>query len=277
MAVVRGNTTNPGEAAVAGESKSGPGVQATSQEFEAVHAETNSPGTAAVAAYNMNSSSTGAAVFADNRGGGPAVFASSGTGAAVEAKSQAFEAVHAETNSPGTAAIAAYNLNTGGTGAALFCETRGSGPAGFFKGNVVVTGDILLEGADYAEALTTTDQAVESGMVVVLGADGEVHPCDRDYDTAVAGIVSGARGVKPAIVLDRHENSAHIALMGKVWCFADADTAAIRPGDLLTTSITAGHCRRVTESDRAFGAVIGKALTPLPAGRGFVHVLVSPR
>ncbi|MFI7000275.1 hypothetical protein [Nocardia sp. NPDC050175] len=157
------------------------------------------------------------------------------------------------------------------------------GDAGFFEGHVNVTGnltvrgDIFLTGADYAEAMTTTDAAVEPGVVVVVGADGEIHPCERDYDTAVAGIVSGAGGVRPAIVLDRHDNSAHVALMGKVWCAADAEAAPIRPGDLLTTSATTGHCRRVTEPERAFGAVIGKALTPLTSGRGLVRVFVSPR
>jgi NAD(P)H-hydrate repair Nnr-like enzyme with NAD(P)H-hydrate dehydratase domain len=65
--------------------------------------------------------------------------------------------------------------------------------------------------------------------------------------------------------------------MGKVWCMADADVAQIRPGDLLTTSSLRGHCRRVTEPARAFGAVIGKALTALSSGSGLVRVLVSPR
>jgi hypothetical protein len=137
--------------------------------------------------------------------------------------------------------------------------------------------DLFLIGADYAEALSTTDEDVEAGCVVVLGSDGDIHLCDRDYDPTVAGIVSGAGGVKPAIVLDRHDGSANVALIGKVWCQADADAAPIRPGDLLTTSATPGHCRRVTEPARAFGAVIGKALTPLVSGQGLVRVLVSPR
>ncbi|MCW2630197.1 hypothetical protein [Mycobacterium sp.] len=154
---------------------------------------------------------------------------------------------------------------------------KGNLRAGLFEGDVEVTGDVLLSGADYAEALTTTDPSVQPGLVVVLGQDGEVHPCESDYDTAVAGIVSGAGGVKPAIVLDRHDNSAHVALIGKVWCMADAADAPIRPGDLLTTSSTVGHCRRITEPARAFGAVIGKALTPLTTGTGMIRVLVSPR
>ncbi len=149
----------------------------------------------------------------------------------------------------------------------------------YMTGNVHIKKEfnLYLDGADYAEALTTTDPSVEAGLVVVLGADGEVHPCDQDYDTTVAGIVSGAGGVKPAIVLDRHDDSAHVALMGKVWCMANANAAPIRPGDLLTTSSKSGHCRRVIEPARAFGAVIGKALTALPSGSGLVRVLVSPR
>jgi hypothetical protein len=162
-------------------------------------------------------------------------------------------------------------------GGSIGVRGKGQFRAALFEGDVEVTGDIFLQGADYAEALSTTDASVEAGLVVVLGHDGEVHPCAREYDTAVAGIVSGACDVKPAIVLDRHEDSAHVALMGKVWCRADADAAPIHPGDLLTTSSTPGHCRRVTELHRAFGAVIGKALTPLLSGTGFVRVLVSPR
>ncbi|MFD8781742.1 hypothetical protein [Kitasatospora sp. NPDC059599] len=154
---------------------------------------------------------------------------------------------------------------------------EGGSFAAQFVGTVQVNGELELTGADYAEALTTTDRSVVPGAVVVLGTDGEVHPCDREYDHAVAGIVSGAGGTKPAIVLDRHEDSAHVALMGKVWCMADAHSAPIRPGDLLTTSSISGHCRRVTEPARAFGAVVGKALTALADGQGLVQVLVSPR
>ena len=46
-------------------------------------------------------------------------------------------------------------------------------------------------------------------------------------------------------------------------------------GDLLTTSDTPGHAMRVGDPSRAFGAVIGKALAPLAAGRGMVPILVA--
>ena len=201
------------------------------------------------------SQSSWAGVGGYNKNNGPGVWGIGGPNGG--------EGVHGESHST-WAAVAGYSKSTGA--------------AGFFEGDVIVReGDLILEGADYAEALTTTDPNVVAGTVVVLADDGELHPCQREYDSAVAGIVSGAKGVKPAIVLDRHSNSAPVALLGKVWCRADASTAAIRPGDLLTTSATPGHCRRVTDNVRAFGAVIGKALTPLADGRGLVRVLVSPR
>jgi hypothetical protein len=66
-----------------------------------------------------------------------------------------------------------------------------------------------------------------------------------------------------------------VALVGKVYCRVDADLAPIRPGDLLTTSATPGHARRASDRERAFGAVLGKALGGLAAGRGLVPILVT--
>jgi hypothetical protein len=66
-----------------------------------------------------------------------------------------------------------------------------------------------------------------------------------------------------------------IALTGRVYCWADASYGAIRPGDLLTTSLTPGHAMKVNDSTRATGAVLGKAMTSLPEGRDLVLVLVA--
>jgi hypothetical protein len=66
-----------------------------------------------------------------------------------------------------------------------------------------------------------------------------------------------------------------VALSGRVYCLADASDGPIAPGDLLTTSDTPGHARRVDDHTRAQGAVLGKALTRLESGRGLVLVLVS--
>jgi hypothetical protein len=171
----------------------------------------------------------------------------------------------------GQAGVAGYQLANAGPG------VYGEGaPAGFFKGDLVVTGDVVLPGADYAEELTVATEDVAPGMVVVLDDAGRIRPCEQDYDTRVVGVVSGAGGVRPALVLDRHAGGAPVALMGKVWALADASRHPIRPGDLLTSSATAGHAQRAGDLGRAVGSLIGRALTGLAGGHGLVRVLVGP-
>jgi hypothetical protein len=178
--------------------------------------------------------------------------------------------VKGHARAPGQAGVAGYSLTNQGPG------VYGEGaPAGYFKGDVVVTGDLVLPGADYAEELTVADPTVTAGMVVVLDDEGRIRPCAEEYDSRVAGIVSGAGGVRPGLVLDRHDGGAPVALMGKLWVLADASDHPIRCGDLLTTSSTPGHAMRVAESGRAFGAIVGKALTELSSGRGLIRALVS--
>ena len=243
----------------------------------------------AVAATSGINTGGGDGVFGrGNRGvvgesqGGVGVQGESHDGIGVWAQSGTYEGVHAETRSATTASIAAYNLNPTGTGAAIFAKKEGDvGHAGFFHGDVhvegelVVTGALNLTGADYAESMTVSAGRVLAGMVVVIGDDGGLEPCRSEYDTRVAGVVSGAGGVPAAVVLDRHDGGADVALMGKLWTMADATELPIRPGDLLTTSATAGHARRVDDPSRAFGAVLGKALTSLEGGTGLVRVLVN--
>jgi len=66
-----------------------------------------------------------------------------------------------------------------------------------------------------------------------------------------------------------------VALLGKVYCKVDATAAPVAVGDLLTTSDTPGYAMKATDPQRAFGAVLGKALQPLPAGSGLIPVLVA--
>lgn len=102
---------------------------------------------------------------------------------------------------------------------------------------------------------------------------------ERAYDRAVAGVVSGAGGVKPGLVMGQRNSKADgkhpVAMTGRVYCLVDASTGAIEPGDLITTSTTPGHGMRVTDHARAQGAIIGKAMTGLASGRGLVLVLIS--
>jgi hypothetical protein len=62
--------------------------------------------------------------------------------------------------------------------------------------------------------------------------------------------------------------------MGKVYCKVDADLAPIVAGDLLTSSPTPGHAMRVIDRSRAYGAVVGKALSSLARGEDLIPVHV---
>lgn len=63
--------------------------------------------------------------------------------------------------------------------------------------------------------------------------------------------------------------------MGKVYCLVDAIEEPVRVGDLLTTAEYPGHAMRIVDPLRAVGAILGKALAPLAAGRALIPILVS--
>ena len=178
-----------------------------------------------------------------------------------------------------------FGANDAGFGVAGFSANNigvlGRGKiAGRFEGDVEVTGDIKLLGADCAEDFDVTDPtAAEPGTVMVLDDAGGVRVSDQDYDSRVAGVVSGAGSYNPALILDRQappcESRRPLALMGKVWCKVDATDVAVAIGDLLTTSSTPGHAMKAVDQRRAFGAVIGKALQPCAGVRGLIPILVA--
>src|SRR5262249_42553197 len=133
----------------------------------------------------------------------------------------------------------------------------------------------LYGGADLAEPfqMSVDEEGIPQGAVVVIDADnpGQLKISERAYDTRVAGVISGAGGVHPGIKLKQTgviEGSQDVALTGRVYVQADAATAPIKPGDLLTTSNIRGHAMKVTDPAQAQGAIIGKAMTKLDTGRG---------
>jgi hypothetical protein len=138
-------------------------------------------------------------------------------------------------------------------------------------------GDILLFNADCAEEFEAEDDA-EAGSVVVATGGPRLARGSRAYDRRVVGVVSGAAGLRPSVVLGHRADSRQrvpVAVLGRVACLADAGYGAIGVGDLLTTSETVGHAMRVSDHAAAMGAVLGKALAPLARGRGLVEALVA--
>ncbi len=151
--------------------------------------------------------------------------------------------------------------------------------AGEFVGDVKVHGDVLLTGADCAEQFDVVDgERLDPGTVVVIDHQGAMRRSSQEYDTKVAGVVSGAGVYRPGIVLDNREAAANrpsIALMGKVFCKVDSQYGEIAVGDLLTSSLTPGHAMKATDMQRAFGAIIGKALMSWTDGSGLIPILIA--
>jgi hypothetical protein len=138
----------------------------------------------------------------------------------------------------------------------------------------------ITGGCDLAEPFPTKEKEVEKGSVMVIDDEhpGRLKLSTQACDTRVAGIISGANGVNPGITLQQDgtfDQGQNVALSGRVYVKADATQGAIKPGDLLTTSNTPGHAMKVSDHSKAQGAILGKAMTALPAGQGLVLVLVT--
>jgi hypothetical protein len=228
---------------------------------------------------NFNSSGAGTpAVSASGTNGAGGIIATSDSGTGVVVTSQSGYGI---SGGGGDIGMYAHNLTTPAN--VVYLATRGL--AGDFRGdvyiwgNVTVTQDVTLTGADCAEEFDIAEAAeTEPGTVVVLDQDGVLHQSQHAYDKRVAGVISGAGDYRPGMILDRHQaqdSRVPIALVGKVYCKVDAQYAPIEVGDLLTTSPTSGHAMKAEDPLQAFGSVIGKALRRLPSGQGLVPILVA--
>ncbi len=173
-----------------------------------------------------------------------------------------------------------HNDNSSSNSPALYCTTAGNGLALHADGPMRCDILQIAGGSDLSEGFDVNG-TVEPGMVVVIDPEnpGKLLPANSAYDKKVAGVVSGANGIKTGMVMGQEGSIASgehpIALTGRVYVYADADNGPIEPGDLLTTSNIPGHAMKVTNHNRAHGATLGKAMSRLDTGRGLVLVLVN--
>ncbi len=154
-----------------------------------------------------------------------------------------------------------FRVNIGGQ---VFAE------AGYFTG-----------GADFAESVVGSGarNLYHPGDVLVIDPSSkrQVALSKQPYSTLVAGIYS----TKPGVLAGTHgmgENPASelpLAVVGIVPCKVTAENGAIQAGDLLVTSSREGYAMKGTDRSKIVGAVLGKALEPLPDGIGVIQVLVT--
>ncbi len=138
----------------------------------------------------------------------------------------------------------------------------------------------ITGGADLAEPFPMSHSGIAPGTVVSIDVEnpGKLRASARAYDRKVAGIVSGANGIKPGIsMIDEAqlEPGENVALSGRVYVRANASAGQISPGVLLTTSDIPGDAMKAADHARAPGSILGKAMTPLDGKTGTVLVLVT--
>ena len=227
----------------------------------------------------------------DGHGGGVSVYDANGTSTVeltgAEGAGSGSQLVMKQANGTTTIQLDAEVGNGGGGYLRLY---KGDGSVGLtlqadVSGESKVTTQVLqiTGGSDLSEQfeIKAANEPPQPGMTVCIDPKnpGQLITSSRAYDRTVAGVMSGAGGVKPGMLMGQAGTAADgthpVALSGRVYCQADASNGPIQPGDLLTTSATPGRAMKVTDYARAQGAVIGKAMTTLDQGEGLVLVLVS--
>src|SRR5207302_5506791 len=105
-----------------------------------------------------------------------------------------------------------------------------------------------------------------------------VAKSQQAYSTLVAGVYS----TKPGMLASLHargenvpKNELPLAVVGIVPCKVTTTNGHINRGDLLVTSSLPGYAMKGTDRDRMMGAIVGKALEPLPQGAGTIQVLIT--
>jgi hypothetical protein len=182
----------------------------------------------------------------------------------------------------GPEAAGGYFYASGTNGVGVYAY--GSEWAADFNGNVRIRSGSttvmeLGTGLDYAEGFDVSDKKdIEPGSVLIIDPDnaGKLRISDSPYDTKVAGIVAGAKGLGSGVKLGGSQFDHNVALAGRVYCNVDATQIGVEPGDLLTTAATEGCAMKVTDYNRAQGAILGKAMERLEKGeKGQILVLVT--
>ncbi|HEV2349222.1 MAG TPA: hypothetical protein VG028_05180, partial [Terriglobia bacterium] len=147
---------------------------------------------------------------------------------------------------------------------------------GFFDGGT------QSSGADFAESMAVRGgrSLYEPGDLLVIDPTGHrrLAISRTPYSSHVAGIFS----TKPGVLATPHnmddgqiKDEVPLAIVGIVPCKVTTQNGPIQVGDLLVSSSLPGYAMKGTKRARMLGAVVGKALEPLPNGRGVIQVLVT--
>jgi hypothetical protein len=177
--------------------------------------------------------------------------------------------------------VGVYNYNPGTTTTNSFAElglekigirAQGDQYAGYFSGNVYINGVLSVTSkcngcADLAETIST-ESRVEAGDIVAMNQSLKLRKANKN-DKDVVGVIS----TTPVMTLGSTTeiNGAPLALAGIVPVKVTNENGAIRAGDFITASTTAGYGMKAIEPS----TVVGKALQDLKGERGIIKIIVS--
>jgi len=152
------------------------------------------------------------------------------------------------------------------------------------QGSVFAAKGFYPGGVDYAESVEVTGERskYQPGDVMAIdpdAADG-FSTTRAAYSTLVAGVYSTQPGVLASthpLEMEKFAGEVPLAMFGIVPCKVSAENGPIARGDLLVSAATPGYAMKGTDKKRMLGAIVGKALDPLPQGTGTIRILLTSR
>ena len=168
-----------------------------------------------------------------------------------------------------------------GTGFFLKCFNQ-SGTTFTGKCHISAAGTFVA-GSDFAESLPARGGKAryQPGDVLSISRThaGQVLKSHEPFDPALIGVYStrpAVLGADKGGITRVGKQEIPVAITGIVPVKATAQNGAIRPGDLLTSSSSAGRAMQAGANPR-IGTVLGKSLGFLARGKGTIRMLVMPR
>ncbi len=144
----------------------------------------------------------------------------------------------------------------------------------------VITSELQINGgSDLSENFDVIDEEVKPGMIVSIDEqnEGKLQICNLAKDKKIVGIISGANGIRPGMIMGQKESIADgeypVALAGRVYVLTD--NVEIKAGDFLTSSSRKGYATKVDDISKCQGAIIGKAMGKRDPITGMTLVLIN--
>jgi hypothetical protein len=152
------------------------------------------------------------------------------------------------------------------------------------QGSVYAAKGFFTGGVDYAESVAVTGERVTYTPGDVMAIDEKAADGFSLTRTAYSTLVAGIYSTQPGMLASTHPMEPEkfaaevpLAMFGIVPCKVSAENGAISRGDLLVSAATPGYAMKGTDRSKMLGAIIGKALDPLPQGTGVIRVLLSSK